>query len=415
MTPLLKLQKRSSEIRQRLNEIAGLEGDAYSDEVRSENETLQTEFSSVEERLRAAITAEGGDKTTTTDTVDSELRERLELRQKARVGRFVECAMRGRAVDGAEAELMAAANVDGIPLELWERPPESRTENRDATPAPSAGVGVNLDPIRPAIFAPSVIDALMVDMPTVGSGSFSTATITTSVTVGSLAKSGEAVQTAGALTATTVTPKRIAGSLALTLEDLAAIGSENFEAALRENLSMVLSAELDDQLLNGAGKGNDLTGIFQRLTDAADPTASVDGFGTFVAKQASGVDGLWARRVSDIGIVMGVDTYRLAAGAFQGSDAERSALEYMGDLGESVMTNSRMPATASNIQKGLLVRKSRRGIRTAVSPNWGSVQIDDPYSRARQGERIITASVLVGDLILVQPGAYAELAFRVSV
>ena len=66
---------------------------------------------------------------------------------------------------------------------------------------------------------------------------------------------------AGALTAATVVPKRISGSLGLSLEDIAAIGSANSNLPCGENLSLVLSAELDNQLLNGAGSSNDLNGI----------------------------------------------------------------------------------------------------------------------------------------------------------
>ena len=105
---------------------------------------------------------------------------------------------------------------------------------------------------------------------------------------------------------------------------------------------------------------------------------------TCLEKQASGVDGLWASQLDQIGILMGVDSYRLAASVFQSSDAEESALSYMTRQGESVMTNSRMPAKASHIQKGILVRKGRTGITTAVSRRAGvAVQIDDQYSAER--------------------------------
>ena len=39
MTTAQKLEVRASEIRQRLNEISGLEGDKLTDEIRSESET----------------------------------------------------------------------------------------------------------------------------------------------------------------------------------------------------------------------------------------------------------------------------------------------------------------------------------------------------------------------------------------
>ena len=44
MTNLQKITLRLSEVRSRLNEVAGLEGDALTDEIRGEAETLQTEY-----------------------------------------------------------------------------------------------------------------------------------------------------------------------------------------------------------------------------------------------------------------------------------------------------------------------------------------------------------------------------------
>ena len=408
MTKKNQLLVEQSEIRQRLNGLLGQ--DTLDDGERTELETKTARAQQLEVEVRAALIAEPDATETRESTIDSETRERLELRGKARLGRYVEAAMRGRQVDGAESELMVAAGVDGIPLELWEKP----IEHRDITPAGST-VGVNLDPIRPAVFAPSVIEMLGVDMPTVGSGSYSTATISTSVTASALAKGGAAPQTAGALTAATVVPKRISGSLGLSLEDIAAIGSENFESALRENLSLVISDALDDALLNGTGTAPALTGIFQRLTNAAAPSAGLETWSDFLSKQAAGVDGLWAAQLDQIGLLLGVDSYRLAASVFQSSDAEESALSYLTRQGESVMTNKRMPAKATHIQKGILVRKGRAGIRTAVAPTWGSVSVDDFYSGAIKGERYLTVAVLVGDLVLVQPDAYTEVAFRVSI
>ena len=48
MTPAMKIQLRLSQVRKRLNEIAGLEGDDFTDEIRSEAETLQNEYSDLE-------------------------------------------------------------------------------------------------------------------------------------------------------------------------------------------------------------------------------------------------------------------------------------------------------------------------------------------------------------------------------
>ncbi len=54
MTALQRIQLRLAEVRARLNEISGLEGEAFTPEVRSEAETLQREFADLETRHRSA-------------------------------------------------------------------------------------------------------------------------------------------------------------------------------------------------------------------------------------------------------------------------------------------------------------------------------------------------------------------------
>ena len=54
--------------------------------------------------------------------------------------------------------------------------------------------------------------------------------------------------------------------MSIRVEDVAAAGT-NLESSIRENLSLILSDELDFQGLLGAGAGSDLIGIFERLAD----------------------------------------------------------------------------------------------------------------------------------------------------
>ena len=421
MTDSQKIELRRSKVRERLGEIQKLAGDAYDDTVKAEERSLQDEYTDSEQRHRSALIAEdvaldnakgeAGD-------LDAEQRERIELRSKARLGTFIRAALTGKMVTGPEAELQAAAAVDGIPLELWEVPEQRAAEHRAVTPAPGT-VGINLDPIRPAVFAPSIASKLQIDMPRVPSGTYATGTISSTagsvLTADGVAKSAEVPQSAGAITVGTASPKRVGAALGLTLEDIAAIGQANFEAVLRENVSLVLSDELDDQLTNGTGANDDLVGIFERLTNPDAPAANVETWTRFLAIQASGIDGLWATELSHIAIVCNPETYRLASVTFQGTDAEQSAAMYMKAAGADFWTNRRMPAKAAHIAQGILCRKGRPGMRTAVSPTWGSISIDDIYSGARKGERYFTVSAIVGDVILVQPAAYAQVAFRVSV
>ena len=172
-------------------------------------------------------------------------------------------------------------------------------------------------------------------------------------------------------------------------------------------------------MLNGDGSSDDLTGIFERLTDATAPAAAVETWVRFLAIQSGGIDGLWASELSHIGLLVGPESYRLAAATFQGADSEDSAASYLKRTGGGFVTNSRMPVKATHIQAGILVRRGRSMMpsptRTAICPSWGFFTIDDIYSGALKGQRRFVINTLVGDVILVQPSAYSEVAFRVSV
>ena len=246
LTETQKLTIRASEVRQRLNTIAGLEGDALTDEIRAESDALGTEYRDVETRLRAAIAGES----TEAPAEDSEHREREELRGRATFGRYLGAALRGRQPDGAEAEYAAAVGVNEggrVPLALFDAP-EGGVEYREdaATPAPST-VGVNLRSVVPAVFASSIAPRLGINMPSVPTGTYAIPRLTTNLTAGPKAKGTAAESTAAALTVIDTKPRRISARLSLTAEDIASEGTASFESALRQNLQAVMSEAYDLQ------------------------------------------------------------------------------------------------------------------------------------------------------------------------
>ncbi len=165
---LRDLRDRQSKERGRMAELALL--DTLSDEQRSELDVIEKGTPDLERQMRAATIAledeEKDAETRAATDPDAGQRERIELRSKAMLSNYLMNAARGRMADGAEAELQAAAGVSGhgIPLELWDVPIERRhgedgRETRAITPAPGT-VGVNLDPIRPAVFANAIAPSL---------------------------------------------------------------------------------------------------------------------------------------------------------------------------------------------------------------------------------------------------------------
>ena len=428
MTKLQKLQLEQSEKRERLHALldkptAG-EG-ALTDAERAELSTTARRLQALEPELRAALVAdaEAADEANgeaangSASALDAEHRERLELRAKARLSGYFAAAMTGRQVAGAEAEYAAAERVAGIPLALFDPDPRRAPEQRAdaATAAPATG-GVNLQPIRPAVFATSILPRLGVEMPRVESGSYAEARISTSLGAAAEGKGDAAESTAAVFAVSSTAPKRISARLTVRAEDVAAVGADNFEAALRQNLRLALGDELDKQGLSGDGTGDNLTGLLQRLADPVAPTA-VSTWESFNAQLADLVDGLWAQTGADVVAVVGPATYRHAAVTFQSTNTvkgERSASAYLRENYGGWWTNSRMPAAAANIQQAVAYRMGQPGIRTAVLPHWGEMNIDDVYSGSASAERHLTIHVLAGDVLLVQPDAYKQIGFKLA-
>ena len=424
---LRELRDRQSRERQRMAELS--REDSLTDETRTELDTIEKGTPDLERQLRAAtlgVESEDREAVVETGTGKPEERERVQLRSRASLGRYLVAAGRGNLPQGAEAELSREAKLpdNAIPLELWDVPREQRQRETRAVTAAPGTVGVNLDPLRPQVFAPSVVDKLNVEMPMVPSGTFASGTITTAATADAVGAGDAVLETAAAFTVTTTVPKRVGASLNLRAEDIAAVGQANFESLLRQHISLVLSDELDDQLLNGDGQNDDLTGFFQRLLpNPAAPAATAETFDRMLAIAASGIDGLWAAMLSEVALVVGVDTYALSTRLFRDVAAADLGDVSFADYGASKLagwwTNKRMPAKAAHIQQGILCRKGRSTMptpmRTAVAPHWGYISVDDIYTGAAKAERRYVLSVLVGDVILVQPDAYKQVAFRVSV
>ena len=423
MTLTQRLTIRTSEQRSRLSELAGL--DELTDEQRAELGTLGTEHQDTEAQLRAAIASAPDEANAAIDqAVDPEVRERLELRGSASLGRYLASMLSGQPVTGREAEYQAACKVPGIPIDLFEQDrPETRADVASGVPA--TGAGLTLAPIQPFVFAQSIAPMLGIEMASVGSGSYSEMTISTSLTAGAKAKGAKQDSTAAVLNAETATPRSIRGRLTLNLEDIAAIGQANFESALRQNAQAVVSDALDSQIITGNGTAPNLDGLINQLTDPTNP-AAIAKFDAFVASFADSIDGLWAPTMMDLGMVVNVDAYKLAAKSYRDrvidtgsrggvSLGDKTAADYLRAYTGGFWTNKRMPATASTIARGIVHRKGRMGLRTACLPTWGSIAVDDIYSDAQSGQRHFTLNILVGSkVLLVQPDAYGLVEFKVA-
>ena len=426
MTNTQKLTIRASEIRQRLNSIAGLDGDALTDEIRQESDTLGGEYRDVETKLRASVAAEGGTETRVTAPVDAEERERRDLRAKVSLSDYIGAAVaHGDAgqVGGEAREYSAAEGCPGmVPITMLGPTAEHRAadhaeavEHRNVTPAPAdTDVPSMHAPIVPALFDRSVADYLGIEIPTVGTGIASYPVLGTSLTGGMVAEDTAGLQSAGAFTVTDADPRRLSGSFLIRKEDIVKL--PNLEPSLRRNLSMVLSDEADKQFVNGDNTAPNLNGLLAQLTNPAAPAASAETFDRYLTALVSHIDGLFAMDEMGVRALVGPQTYRhMAASLRAGNAADQTFSQYWRSSGAGIRATRRIAAPASNIQQAIIRRSNPAGDRVAVAPVWMGMEIiRDIYTKAREGQVVVTGTVLMGGVVLLRGGAFVQDSFRLA-
>ena len=414
MNPVQRLQVQQSEIRE---ELAGLlANEEPTEEQLEELRGLTTRAQNVEVALRAALVAQPEPVDVPTDPPPPEEREELELRDRFSVGRVLAACLRGRAVDGAEAELQAERGISAtqIPIEVFERreaPPAGET--RAVTTLPTSGTEANLAmrPIVPAVFERSVAGFLGVEMPSVPTGDAGFPILSTSVTATPKAYSANAPETAGAYTIKTAEPRRITGAFRFRLEDAARLAG--LEASLRRNLTDVLSDQLDEQLLNGTASGDGT--VHGLLAQLADPSASSPASGnptvaSYLAPLADAIEGKLANTEMDVAVLVGTATYTKMATMFI-SDSNETFSGFVNRNYRGVRAAARIAAPASKKQAAVLIRRPME-VPNAVMPTWGQVDVRDMYSAAAAGEIVVTTAALVGDVVILRPTGYEQVDFR---
>lgn len=383
MTASQKLTIRASEIRMRLNEIAGMEGDALTDEVRAEETRLQTEYRDTETRLRAAVAAEPDpDERTTTE--DSETRERRALRAKCGIADYVRAAVQGTVPEGAAAEYRDSLDIPArgaqgvnLPLAVLDTLPGA-VETRAVT----AGPATDGPPEAPIgfVFQRMAATSLGVMFPSHGPGQAQIPRVTAAPPADTLAKDADAPSTAATITLDTRSPERVSGQFEIRVEDLAVYPP--LEMTLAEEIRKSVGNELDGEVIND---------LFNVAADVSAASA-VETYATGRARFAGLVEGTHAYGYGDIRAIIGSSTFALYDGLYQANGDMSLADVLMAKLA-SFRVSNRVPAVGSNAQKGLVTRMaSGDPIRVYV---WNAIEmLRDPFLNAKKGQVIVTATAL---------------------
>ena len=392
------LNLRISEIRQRLNSINALEGDDFTTEIRSESETLQTEFAEVEVKYRSAVIAESGEDDEARRALhpDGEGRELRSLLADSSIGRIFGATVSHRATDGREDELQKHFKLAGnqIPLAMLRGP----VEERAVTAAP-ADVGTEQQPIIPGVFPQSVAAFLGVDMPTVPVGDASFPVLTANAAVEALAEAGAGTESDGSFSGAALSPSRLQANFRFSIEDRAKFSGMG--EALRANLSEGLADGLDKQVIVGT------EGLLTGIKLPSNNVSAATTYALYRSQFAFGrVDGKYASTTDELRIVMGSGTYTHAAAQYRGNNDNQDALQSLREATGGVKVSAHVPAVSGNKQNAVIRLGMRRDMVAAL---WeGVTLLEDPYTQKSKGEIVLTGVMLYAVMILRAGGFHKQ-------
>ena len=390
-TKLRQLRERQSKERGRVAELAI--ADALTDETRAELDTIETGTPDLERQIRAATVVVEAEETEQRDAaatgnkegLDTEDRERLELRSKVRMGRYVLAAMENRSVDGAEGELNAAVGIGAnrFPLELL-APPAQRVEDRATTDADTQTMPRTwLD----RLFAETAAMRLGITMESVPAGSASFPVTTAGASAAQRGKDQSAADTAWTVGVTELTPKRNAATLKFSIEDTARI--PGLEPALTRDLRMALTEGVDRAIFLGDSgatpNAGDIVGLQTAAIDETTLTQTnkIKGPETLSAFLAL-IDGIHATTLGDLNVVSAVGAYRLWETTVINSTSTVTTLaKFLRDAGLSWAARGSIEDATANGDFAAFVGR-RMGIDGAdVAAVWDAGElIRDPYTDA---------------------------------
>ena len=430
MTDAQRIQLRLSEVRQRLNEIAGTEGEDFTDEIRAEADALQTEYRDLETRHRAAIVAEGdaaaGQRFTSNDAEGAELRA---LRNRVSVRDYLAAAAGRRGLTGAPSELNAALEVraegdEGGPLIPWSvlEVREPATETRaDASSTTAALDGPELQrPVLQRLFgSKNLLAVLGVRFDEVPAGRTEWPLLTGGTSPAQTAEDAAHDAAAPTFATATLKPKRLTGRYRFTIEQAAQVSG--IEAALRRDLAGAIEAAMCQTIVNGSTPdGNNAERVEGFLTKLTAPTApnSAPSFavGAALAGASSVIDGLHASRESEVVIVIGPATYRALAEII-GSGTDASITQALSRRSGGLMASPYIPVPAADVQHGIVHGAGSSGGGAiqrgdTVAAMWGgSVEvIRDPYTGAASGQVALTWNTLWDAAVAFRSAAYEQIS-----
>ena len=393
MTTRQRLELRLSQVRQRLNEIAGLTAEDFTSEVREEAEGLEAEYSRLEVQHRAAIISEGEEERAAAGLFpdgsnDSEGAELRQLMGRVSLGDYVAPALAGVGLSGAASELADALEVPKHGKGGGVAVPWSVLEDRAFTTTSANDGPESQRPILQRLFGPGVLDMLGVRVDSVPVGRTEWPILTSGVAPDQATEGTAAAAVTAGFSFANLKPKRLTGRYELTHEMMASVPA--IEQALRRDLADAVRSKMSDIVINGATPDNTnparIRGLISQL--GAVSTALTGIAADYGKLHSLAVDGIHAQTEQQVRSVIGTETYQAAAGILLSGTSDAAVELFMRRSGGCI-ASTYIPAAVSNVQSALLHAAGPNGGAMrgdSVAAMWPTLEIiRDIYSQASQG------------------------------
>ena len=409
-----KIQVQLSEIREKINSLAD---DADAETLNG----LTGEYQRLEAQLRAALLVESADEERDRQERSQDDGSGAEIRTLRRLVGLVDFVREteGTPLPTPAQELRAALvgtdDAGYVPLEMLGLMGNLDIEDRADAVTNATAIQENQRPIQPRVFNIPAAEYLGVEFPTVPVGTASFPRLSAGTTADARSPGAELDGAAATITNEQITPVRLTASYTYGAESLANV--DGFEAALRGDLQSVLMEKRDSLCINGqAASGNDspaVEGIISGLSDPTNPTA-VFAWDDVLSAFDDPVDGKHAMTSEAVRMLVNADTYKAARKLTLGT-ATVNDDKLLRELLPSARfrVSAAMPSTANTVATYLTYAASSP-VRTMICPQWAGVQlINDMYTKAKSGQRILTALLICG-FQLGDTAAYRRGEFKIA-
>lgn len=405
MLKSVQIQRRQSEIRQKLSELVGK--DTPTDEETREMTALDAEYRSNEVRYRAALTAEdeerreaGAELETRSGREWADLVAGFELRQVALA--LDEGAMLTGQTAEIVQEMRGAGGFRGVPVP-WAAL-EQRNTVASGTPDP-----ITTRPIIDRLFPDSMASRMAAQMIAIDSGALEWPVVTSSVTAGWAATESGNVAT-GAAYATTdraMKPDHNLGvQMRITRKTLKQSGAA-LEQAIRRDMAGAMGQAMDQAVFLGTGADGQPLGVIPGAATYGITVTAIDALATYGAFRAA----VTAFMVANAAATPAQVRAMIRPELWDYLDGTASALPDLTEwdrliraLPSVFMTSNGLAAPAgAELASTALLTTSTGGVAPIFVGAWGAIDvIRDPYTDAQAGGLRITALATM-DVTVARP------------